>query len=141
MKTFLTLLLTTLVFASRAQSSTDTIKIRQDLGKIYIYEGKKLRPKQMLSIMEPNPAAYTKMKRAKTNYDVGSVFGFAGGLLVGWSLGALITGNELDWRIAGAGAALVGISIPFSIGQAKHTKRAVSIFNDGIKSTKNGVQL
>lgn len=40
----------------------------------------------MLELMEPNPMAYRAMKRAKANYDVGCVFGFAGGFigLVNW---------------------------------------------------------
>lgn len=89
----------------------------------------------MLELMEPNPMAYQAMKRAKTNYDVGCVFGFAGGFLVGWSLGSLISKGEIDWRIAGAGAGLIGLSIPFSIGQNRHTKKAVQLFNDAAKTS------
>lgn len=141
LKTILTLLCALLILNSQAQNASDTIKIRKEMGRVYIYNGMKLKPKHLLSIMEPNPAAYSEMKRAKTNYDVGSVFGFAGGFLVGWSIGAIITGGEVDWRIAGAGAALIGASIPFSIGQTKHTKKAVKMFNNYKKSTTSSIQL
>jgi hypothetical protein len=139
MKTILSLFFTFCAFNTQAQNVRDTIKVQKDLGRIYIYEGKKLKPKQMLAIMKPNPAAYNEMKRAKTNYDVGSVFGFAGGFLVGWSIGSLISTGEVDWRVAGAGAGLIGVSIPFSIGQAKHTKKAVRLFNDGTKSPTTSI--
>lgn len=140
MKLILSLLLVFCTFNTQAQNLNDTIKIKKDIGNIYIYDGKKLKPKQMLSLMEPNPLAYKEMKRAKTNYDVGAVFGFAGGFLVGWSLGALLADKEIDWRISVAGAGLIGISIPFSIGQARHTKRAVKIFNDGRKARTSSIQ-
>lgn len=67
LKTILTLLCALLILNSQAQNASDTIKIRKDIGRVYIYNGMKLKPKHLLSIMEPNPAAYSEMKRAKTN--------------------------------------------------------------------------
>lgn len=135
MKTVLSFLLLLTVFNTQAQKACDTIRIHKDLGKVYSYQKQKLKPKQMLELMEPNPMAYRAMKRAKTNYNVGCVFAYAGGFLVGWSLGSLISKGEIDWRIGGAGAGLIGLSIPFSIGQNRHTKKAVQLFNDAAKTS------
>jgi hypothetical protein len=140
MKTILSLFLIFYSFNIQAQQAIDTIKVRQDFSKIYFYEGKKLKPKQLLELMQPNPAAYREMKRAKTNYDVGSVFGFAGGFLLGYSLGSLILNEELEYGAAALGAGLIVISIPFSIGQAKHTKKAVKLYNEGVKATISCIQ-
>ena len=139
MKTIFSLVLFLYSLPTLGQYANDSIKVKKDLGKVYTFQGKKLKPKEMLVIMKPNPAAFREMNRAKTNYDVGSVFAFAGGFLVGWSIGSLITTGEVDWRVAGAGAGFIGISVPFSIGQSKHTKKAVKIYNEGVKSSTSSI--
>ncbi|MFA6150308.1 MAG: hypothetical protein WC716_03240 [Chitinophagaceae bacterium] len=129
MKTLLCALPLLWILQAKAQTNADSIQSRKNMGTVYFYKGKMVKPKQLLEIMEPNPAAFTKMKRAKTNFDVGTVFGFAGGFAIGWSIGSLISRNEMDWRFVGAGAGLIGISIPFSIGYNKRTTKAVKLYN------------
>ena len=94
--------------------------------------GKILKPKELLSIMQTNPASYETMKIAKTNYDVGNVFASAGGFLIGWQLGAVVGGRRGNWAVAGIGAALTATAIPFIAAYAKHAKKAVNTYNNGM---------
>lgn len=126
--------LTCLSLAVQAQKMTDTIQIEKKLVTTYTLYGEKLTPRQMLDIMQVNPAAYDIMKKAKRNNDIGQVFGIAGGFLIGFPIGTAIAGGDPNWLLAGIGAGLVGVSIPFSIKYNKNARAAVAVYNDGIRS-------
>lgn len=123
------------VFSSYGQNKSDSIEIKKTLGTVFRQNGKNLTPRQLLDITQSNTEAYREMKIAKTNYDVGYVFGFAGGFLVGWPLGAAIVGGEPNWTLAAIGAGLIVVSIPFSTAYTKHARNAVNLYNNGLKST------
>lgn len=123
------------VFNSYGQNKSDSIEIKKALGTIFRQNGKNLTPRQLLDITQSNTEAYKEMKIAKSNYDIGLVFGFAGGFLVGWPLGTAIAGGEPNWTLAGIGAGLILVSIPFSTAYTKHAKNAVNLYNNGLKST------
>lgn len=118
----------------KAQKMTDTIQIEKKLVTTYSLYGEKITPRQMLNMMQVNPAAYDVMKKAKRNNDIGQVFGFAGGFLIGFPIGTAIAGGDPNWLLAGIGAGLVGVSIPFSIRYHKNAGAAVAMYNDGIRS-------
>lgn len=118
-----------------AQQKIDTIAMRQSLGVTFQMHGRMLKPRQLLSHTKPYDEAYALMRKAKTNYDVASVFSFAGGFLIGWPIGTAIGGGEPNWTLAGIGAGLVVISIPFSSAYGKHAKHAVRIYNRGQKAS------
>ncbi len=120
----------------KAQES-EKIETKRSFGVVFLQNGKKLAPKQLLEITKSNPEAYREMKIAKSNYDIGSVIGFAGGFMVGWPLGTAIAGGEANWTVAGIGAGLILVSIPFSTKYSKHAKNAVEIYNDGLKTPTN----
>jgi len=98
-------------------------------GLKFSQNGKYLKPKEILALMESNPEAFNAFKKAKSNLDMASVLGFAGGFMVGWPLGAAVAGGEPQWGLAAAGGALVVLSIPFSTGFKKHATKAVDIYN------------
>lgn len=108
------------------------IEIKQNLGVMFLQNGKKLTPKQLVEITKVNTESYQEMKIAKSNHDIASVFSFAGGFMVGWTLGSVLTGEEPNITIAGVGAGLIIISIPFSTSYSKHAKKAVGIYNSGL---------
>lgn len=114
------------------QNQTDSITLRKKTGTIYVQNGKILTPKQLLAITKVNPEAYSLMKKAKSNYDAANVFSFAGGFLIGWQVGAAIGGRDANWGVAGLGAGLVVVAIPFSVAYSKHVKNAVSNYNNGL---------
>ena len=115
-----------------AQIQKDTIQIRR---ASFVRNEKKLNPKQLLVIMQGNPESYQMMKVAKSNYDVGNVFGFAGGAVVGWQLGALAGGRKANWTSVGIGGALIVAGFPFSLAYLKHAKKAVAGYNNGLNQT------
>jgi hypothetical protein len=120
--------------AVQSQNLSDTIQIEKKLSTSYLMYGQKLTPKQLLNIMEINSAAYDVMKKAKRNYDVAQVFGAVGGALIGFPIGTAIAGGDANWLLAGVGAGLIGVAIPFSIKFNKNARAAVAIYNGGIKS-------
>lgn len=105
------------------------------MGAVFLQNGKVLKPRQLLDLTESNPEAFKEMKVAKSNFDVGYVFSFAGGALVGWTLGTALGGGDPNWAVAGVGAGLIGVSIPFSSAYSKHAKNAIRIYNDGLNHT------
>ena len=121
----------------KAQEQNE-IEIKQNLGVMFLQNGKKLTPKQLVEITKVNPEAYQEMKIAKSNHDIGSIFSFAGGFMLGWTLGSVLTDEEPNIAIAGVGAGLLIISIPFSTSYSKHAKNAVGIYNNGL--TQSGMR-
>jgi hypothetical protein len=114
-----------------AQSPADSIEVKKGMGTVFRQNGRNLTPRQLLDITQSNPAAHQEMKAAKTNYDVGYVLGFAGGLFVGWPLGSAIAGGDPNWTLMGVGAGLIGLSVPFSTAYNKHAKNAARLYNGG----------
>ena len=115
-----------------AQTQKDTIEVKK---ANFVMNEKKLKPKELLTIMQDNPESYQMMKIAKTNYDVGNVFGFAGGALIGWQLGAITGGRKINWMPFGIGGALIVAGLPFSSAYIKHAKKAVSVYNKDLNRT------
>ncbi len=73
-----------LSLSSFSQNKTDTISYWKVFGGYkYAYGGQVLKPRQMMDLMQPNVEAYDYMSKARTNYNVAMVLGYAGGFLVG----------------------------------------------------------
>ena len=132
-KTLLGVLLFSTVFSATSQNTADTIEVRKAFGTVFRYKGKNLTPRQLLDMTAPMPEARKEMEIAKTNHAAGTVFGFIGGFLVGWPLGTAIAGGDPNWALAGIGAGLIVISIPFSSAYTKHAKNAANLYNSGQK--------
>jgi len=120
---------------SFAQNQNDSILIENN--RIYKQNDVALRPKQLLEITEINPEAYKEMKIAKSNSDFSMVLGFAGGFMIGWTLGTVLGGGEPMWILGGVGAGLLVLTIPLATGYKKHAKNAVDIYNSGLNSPPN----
>ncbi|MGE5518374.1 MAG: hypothetical protein ACM3VS_00510 [Candidatus Dadabacteria bacterium] len=122
-------------FFCHAQNNPDTIEIRKTFATTFRLNNKNLTLKQLLDITHTNAAAYQEMKKAKSNFDAGYVFGFAGGFLIGWPIGTTIGGGKPNWTLAAVGAALAAVSIPFSSAYNKHAKNAIKLYNSGLQQT------
>ncbi len=130
------LLLFALTFGSYAQSSSDPITIKKIFGGyIFLQNDQPLTLKQLGETMKSNPEAYKLFQQAKSNATVGTLFAIAGGALVGWPLGTATGGGKPSWELAGIGAGLIVVSIPFASASNKKTKQAVSIYNQGNKTS------
>lgn len=118
-----------------AQSSSAPIEVKKSLGVVFQQNGRNLTPRQLLSLTGKSDEAYREMKIARSNYSAASVFGFAGGFMVGWPIGAAIGGGDPSWAMAGIGAGLIAIAIPFNSAYSKHAQKAVVIYNEGLKQS------
>lgn len=116
------------------QSPSDSITIKKALGTVFVQNNKNLTPKQLLEITKANPEAFQLMQKAKSNFDVATVFGFIGGALVGWPLGTAVAGGDPEWAMMAVGGGLIGVSIPYTIAYNKNAKRAVEIYNAGLNT-------
>jgi hypothetical protein len=75
------------------------------------------------------------MKRAKSNSDISTVLGFAGGLMLAWPVGTAIAGGDPNWILAGIGAGFLAIGIPLSMSASKTMFQAVQIYNSKLNGT------
>jgi hypothetical protein len=129
-------LLFALTSISYAQSSYDSITIKKIFGGYkFSQNNQPLTLKQLGETMKSNPEASKLFQQAKPNATAATLFGIAGGALVGWPLGTAIGGGKPSWELAGIGAGLIAISIPFSAGFNKNAKAAVAKFNQGTRTS------
>ena len=98
----------------------------------YLQGATPLMPRDLLRITKAVPPAYQEMRKAKSNYDAGSVFAYAGGFLVGFHLGQVLGGDDVEWGVLGVGTGVALLSIPFFSTYAKRTEKAVELYNSGI---------
>ena len=133
MKKFIyTYILLFFFFSLSGQNKPDSIVVKKAFGTVFQQNGRNLNPRQLLDITQVNQEAFSEMKIAKRNSDLSNVLGFPGAFMLGWQLGTASAGGEANWSLAGIGAGLMIISIPFTIAFTKHAKNAVHFFNDGL---------
>ena len=132
-KTVLTLIfaLATLSFCNAQQ-----IKIKKVFGGYkYSQNGTQMKMKDLVKTIESNEQAFEFINKAQSNNTIASIFGSTGGFLVGWPIGTAIGGGDANWTLAGIGAGLIAISIPFSTGANKNAKQAIELYNSSLVST------
>lgn len=142
MKTLLTTLLVAIFsLQSAAQDTdgsnetqvTDTIKTLKGFwGTTYHQGWKQVSLKQLSKIVEPNEEAYAYIKKARANNTAASIFAFAGGFALGWSLADIALKGEVSPGVLIAGGAAILVSIPFSISTSAYTRKAVEQYNHDI---------
>jgi len=119
---------------SFGQTASDSISIKKIFGGYKFYQGeKKLSMSELVNIMQPNVEAFKEIKSAQSAFTLATIIGGVGGALVGWPIGTAIGGGKANWVMAGIGAGLIVASIPISQNFNRHSKQAVSIFNNGLK--------
>lgn len=86
--------------------------------------------------LKPNDEAHKLIRKARTRSAFSSLFAFAGGGVIGWSIATGVRDDDdIDWAIAGAGAGLIVIAIPISYGANRKAKEAVEKYNSSLNST------
>ena len=55
--------------------------------------------------------------------------------MVGYPLGTAIAGGDTNWALAGIGAGLIGVSIPFSSATNKNARTAVELYNAEVETS------
>jgi hypothetical protein len=118
-------------FSQEKTNYKDSIEISENFwtGITFYQDNKKLSNRDMYTRMKTNPEAFSFYNKARTNNTLGFIIGFAGGFMIGYELGGLISGKDIQWGIMGAGMGLVGISIPFSSAAMRNFRKAVFSYN------------
>jgi len=117
-----------------SQSKADSIRYWKAFGGYkFAYNKQVLKTNQLMDLMQTNAEAYSYMQKAKTNSNVSTVLGIAGGFLIGWPIGTTIGGGEPNWVLAGVGAGLIVLSIPLIKGYNKNAIKAAQSFNSSLK--------
>jgi hypothetical protein len=89
-----------------------------------------LSHRQVQDILNVDPQAAQEFKMAVKNYRVGGLLGFSGAILLAVPIVSAIAGGDPEWALAGGGAVLLGVSIPFSSGFKRHAQAALDGYND-----------
>lgn len=132
MRIFLALLFMTCLVTQSPAQRTGTIEIKKNFwGTTYRQNNQKLTPAELMETLKTNPAAYTEMKKARTNQTFSSIFSGVGGFMVGWPIGTAAGGGDANWTLAGIGAGLIVAAIPFEIAFSKRARNSINIYNNG----------
>jgi len=132
-KTILTL---TFALATFTFCNAQQIEMEKVFGGYkYTQNGTLMKMEDLGKTMKSNKKAFDLIKKAQSNNTIASIFGGAGGFLVGWPIGTALGGGEANWTLAKVGAGLIAIAIPFTSGANKNTKQAVELYNSSLNST------
>ncbi len=108
------------------------------VGSSYEQRGVSLDQSDMLDKLSERPATQNDVQKAKTLQTVAVILGATGGALIGWPIGSAIGGNpHPTWILAGIGAGVIVVSIPFSMGASSSVSDAVKAHNDTFASHKS----
>lgn len=135
-KIFFSFLLALCMASSFAQTSDKTISFKNDFFGMKFYQSnQKLGMAEVASIMQTNADAFAHIRSARSNNTWSSVFGAIGGAMLGYPLGTAIGGGDPNWTIAGVGAGLIVVSIPFAVKAKNEAVKAVHAYNEGLAKT------
>ncbi|WP_128397008.1 hypothetical protein [Botryobacter ruber] len=131
------MLLSLLLRHGYAQVQQSPIVVTKKVGTTFTLDGVKLSPSQLEDVVRENPEALQEMKVARRNMIPVTVLSYAGGFMVGYPLGSAIGGGTPNWTMAGVGAGLLALSIPFSVGYSKHAQQAAELYNEGLYTSQD----
>lgn len=115
------------------QNLSDTIQIYNFSGTEYYFNGNKLHPRDLQQITLSNEAAWNEIIIARSRNSTATILGISGGFLLGSHLILKITGQGSIFVAGAVGTGLIVASLPFFASYRKHARKAVKIYNDGIK--------
>jgi hypothetical protein len=119
-----------MLIACKAQTQqTDTIFFFHSGAPTFSYNNKSLPPRHLFYLLRKDPATEPYLNYAKSNHRASSIFGFAGGYLIGWNLGKFASGNEHSTAGFIVGSGLIVLSLPFYFNYIKNAKSAAAIYN------------
>lgn len=128
-----------IVFSIQASAQTDLdcqhcIVANRGFVTTYWKARTKLSASDMTYYLGQFPESKEAHRKSKGHSVVSVIFSAAGGVLIGYPLGMAIAGNkEPNWILAGVGAGLVGLSIPFTLEQKRYLRKAVDAYNTNVR--------
>ncbi len=133
---FILTLLVVNITLTYAQNVSDSISIKKVFGGYQFYQGDEiLNMNQITATLNSNELALKQLKSARVSSIIAYIFTYAGGYLVGWTIGTALRGDDPEWIMAGMGAGLIAVGIPFNLLYINKVKQAVDTYNGGYKKT------
>ncbi|TAG22829.1 MAG: hypothetical protein EAZ32_06065 [Cytophagia bacterium] len=117
--------------------SADTLSFARGGG--VLYQGKAyLKPAQIAPILLKNqdPQIALHFEKYKANRGAGAVFGFVGGLGIGYPLGGLIAGREFQTGLFAGGLGVAAIGLLLNGSANKSLKEAIGLYNGKVSPPK-----
>lgn len=103
-------------------------------GLVFSNNGYRLSKGEVKNLLKTNTEAYERFRGVDKTRAITSVMAGTGGFIVGYSLGMHISGKEPNWNLAGVGAGLCLLTVPFTIKYNKEVKAAVKLYNEGLET-------
>jgi len=133
-KSLLGILLCLFSLASFCQQS-DTISIKKSLGNItFVKNGNTHNINDLKDLVATNSDAVKYATKSSSHNTLAFSFSFSGGFLIGWPLGTYLYGGDPEWALLGVGAGLLAVGIVFDHSAKKNARKAVEIYNSGLKA-------
>ncbi len=131
---FILTLLVVNITLTYAQNVSDSISVKKVFGGYQFYQGDEiLNMNQITATLNSNELALKQLKSARVSSTIAYIFTYAGGYLVGWTIGTALRGDDPEWIMAGMGAGLIAVGIPFNMLYINKVKQAVDTYNGGYK--------
>lgn len=120
--------------ASWAQEENlEFISSRNVLGsRTYFKNNQPISLKEIQNLVADNDQALKLIKSARANYNTAIGLSYVGGFLIGWELGNMITGSQVNNAVLLSGLGLLIISTPFQVKYNSRSKRAVELYNENL---------
>ncbi len=113
-----------------AQAQVDTISYSHSFGgNVYLYNGQILKFQQLKKMVKSCPEAKKTMNKAILHYNVAMVFAYTGGFFVGFPVGQMMSGGDVNYEFFAVGAGFIAIGMPFWYRYNKKSLEAVKIYN------------
>jgi hypothetical protein len=122
--------LTAFVLLICCEAFSQPIQMHKTLGGAHFQRDTiYLSHRHVAEILSIDPEATHEFKLAVKNYRIGGLLGFSGAILLAIPVVTAIAGGEPEWLMAGGGAVLLGVSVPFSRAFKKHSEMALDGYN------------
>ncbi|MCF8369667.1 MAG: hypothetical protein K9G76_11560 [Bacteroidales bacterium] len=118
------------------QGTSDSLIILPRGALTIAYRGEVVKLSKIGDIVENTPEAYESFRRADANNAAMNGCGLVGGFIIGYQLGSLLGGAEVDegWIVTtGAGLVFVGLSLGFQMTRNRHLYLTVKKYNESLK--------
>lgn len=116
-----------------AQHQGEILVKQKGLVFAYYHEGRQISKEELHKVLDSHTEATKELRMGYKNKLPAILLRVAGGLLLGYQVGTHISGGQSNWGMAGAGASMITLSIPFSGAAMKREQVAVQRYNTGLQ--------
>lgn len=121
-------------FVCFSQNVNDTIHFDKKFGQFYQHDTK-LKCGDLLDITYSNQDAYRIMWSARKYNIASKVFIITGAAGIAYMIVDFLRTSQINYYALGIGAGVALVSIPLNNEYKNRTKKAVAIYNNGLKKT------